>query len=152
MIDIGLRPVLPADREFCFQVHRAAMREYVEAVRGWHEPDARDYYLRKLDSGHWQIITADGADVGVLKVDQRSHETYLGLIELHPAHQGRGIGTHLIARLQEQAAGKGQDLLLDVLVVNHRAHALYRRLGFREVVRYEDDTKIRMRWTADRAE
>ncbi|MBB2741613.1 UNVERIFIED_ORG: RimJ/RimL family protein N-acetyltransferase [Microbispora rosea subsp. rosea] len=37
---------------------------------------------------------------------------------------------------------------MDVLAVNHRAHALYQRLGLEEVARHgEGDIKIRMRYS-----
>jgi len=46
---------------------------------------------------------------------------------------------------------KEQDLVLDVLNVNHRAQALYQRLGFKEVPRHGDNNvKITMRLTTRR--
>ncbi|MES4906174.1 MULTISPECIES: GNAT family N-acetyltransferase [unclassified Streptomyces] len=66
-------------------------------------------------------------------------------MELHPDHQGRGIGSRLIRSLLHQAHQQGRDLTLDVLVVNQRAQALYRRLGLHEVTRHgENNIKIRM--------
>ena len=63
-----------------------------------------------------------------------------------PGHQGRGIGTGLITGLIGEARRHGQDLVLDVLIVNERARALYQRLGLTEVARHGDgDIKIRMR-------
>ncbi len=32
MTSIALRPVTPADSEFCYRLHRAAMGEYITAV------------------------------------------------------------------------------------------------------------------------
>ncbi len=59
---------------------------------------------------------------------------------------GHGIGTRLIRALIDEATRKGQDLVLDVLTVNHRAQALYRRLGMAEVARHGDgNIKITMR-------
>ncbi|WP_429423672.1 hypothetical protein [Nocardia sp. GAS34] len=37
-----------------------------------------------------RIITVDGNDAGVLVVNYRTNEIYLGRIELHPDHQGEG--------------------------------------------------------------
>ncbi|WP_433143449.1 GNAT family N-acetyltransferase [Actinomadura nitritigenes] len=146
MSDVALRPATPADSEFCFQLHKAAMGDYVAAIWGWDEQDQRDYHARGFDPGHWKIITADGADIGMLSVEYRATEVYLGRIEVHPEHQGRGIGTRLINALLDEAEQQGKDLVLDVLAVNHRAQALYRRLGLREVARHGDgDIKIRMR-------
>jgi len=48
--------------------------------------------------------------------------------------------------LLEEAERNGQELVLDVLTVNRRAHALYRRLGLTEVARHGDrGTKVTMR-------
>ncbi|MGW5481828.1 GNAT family N-acetyltransferase [Streptomyces sp. NPDC004008] len=50
-------------------------------------------------------------------------------IELHPYHQGRGIGSQLIRTPLHQARQQGRDLALDVPVVNERAQSLYQRPG-----------------------
>ncbi|XVQ88257.1 GNAT family N-acetyltransferase [Microbispora siamensis] len=148
MTVIGLRPATQADSEFCFRLHKAALGEYVAAIWGWDEQDQRGHHARVFDPGNTRIVTVDGADAGMLSVDYRPTEIYLGRIEIDPAYQGRGIGTHLITALLDEARRRGQDLLLDVLTVNHRAHALYRRLGFKDVARHGGgDIKIRMRHT-----
>jgi ribosomal protein S18 acetylase RimI-like enzyme len=145
---IGLRPATPAGGEFLFGVHKAAMGVYVDSVWGWDDGVQREYHERAFGRGGWQVITADGADVGMLSVDYLPGEVYLGRIEIDPAHQGRGMATHLIGALLDEAARRGQDLVLDVLAVNTRAQALYRRLGLVEVARHGDgDIKIRMRAT-----
>jgi ribosomal protein S18 acetylase RimI-like enzyme len=142
MIAIGLRPVTPADSEFCFQLHKAAMGDYVAAIWGWDDDVQRDYHRRAFAPGRWQIITADGADAGMLNVEYRPAEIYLARIEIHPAYQGAGIGSHFIRELLGEARQRGQPLVLDVLTVNHRAQAFYLRHGFREVS--ESDNKLRM--------
>ena len=60
----------------------------------------------------------------------------------------QGIGTLLISALADEARRKGQDVVLEVLTVNHRAQALYQRLGMKEVARHGDSNiKITMRLT-----
>ena len=67
-------------------------------------------------------------------------------IEIHPGHQGHGIGTRIITALLAEAERTGQDLVLDVLTVNRRAQALYRRLGLTEVASHGDrGPKVTMR-------
>ncbi|MGW5481831.1 GNAT family N-acetyltransferase [Streptomyces sp. NPDC004008] len=84
----------------------------------------------------------------LLVVEYRATEVYLARIELHPHHQGRGIGAQLIQSLIDTAARRSQHLILDVLVINTRAQAFYQRHGFREVARHgENNRKIRMRST-----
>ena len=144
--DIVLRPASPADSEFCYRLHRAAMGEYVTALFGWDEQSQRGHQDRAFNPDRWQIITADGADVGMIDVERRPDEIYLGRIEILPAWQGRGIGTRLIGGLMAEAHRQGQDLVLEVFAINRRARALYLRLGLRETaVHGEGDMKITMR-------
>jgi ribosomal protein S18 acetylase RimI-like enzyme len=148
MTAIALRPATPADNEFCFQLHKAAMGAYVTAIWGWDDTVQRQFHARGFVPDRWQIITADGMDIGILIVEHRPTEVYLARIEIHPDHQGRGIGTALIHQLLDDARQRGQRLVLDVLAVNHRARAFYRRHGFQEMTRHGDNNiKIRMRST-----
>ena len=145
MTVIRLRPATSDDSDYCFGLHKAAMGAYVTAVWGWDEALQREYHDRVFAPGQWQIITVDGLNAGVLHVEYRDTEIYLGRISIHPDYQGRGIGSELIGDLLREARGQGRDLTLDVLVVNQRAHALYLRLGLHEVTRHgENDIKIRM--------
>lgn len=142
---IGLRPATAADEEYCFHLHKAAMGACVTQIWGWDEDAQRAYHTRAFNPGRWRIITLDGTDVGMLDVEHRPAEIYLARIEVHPDFQGRGIGSRLIGALLRQAGRQGKGLTLDVLAVNQRAHALYRRLGLYEVGRHgQDDIKIRM--------
>ena len=148
---IALRQASPADTEFCYQLHKAAMSEYITAIWGWDEQVQRAFHERAFNPHRWQIITTGQADVGMLDVEYRPGEIYLSRIEIHPGHQGHGIGTRIISALVEEAQRTGQDLVLDVLTVNRRAQALYHRLGLMEVARHGDrDTKITMQSTRHR--
>ncbi|MCZ9343015.1 GNAT family N-acetyltransferase, partial [Streptomyces sp. TRM76130] len=123
----------------------AAMGAYITAMWGWDAQNQRDLHACVFSPGQWQIITADGADAGMLHVEHMPTDIYLARTRLHPDHQGRGIGSRLIRSLMHQARRQGRDLALDVLVVNQRAQTLHRRLGTHEVTRHgENDIKIRM--------
>jgi ribosomal protein S18 acetylase RimI-like enzyme len=146
MTPVALRPATSADSEFCFQLHKAAMGGYIAAIWGWDEQRQRDAHTRKFNPRRWQIITADGTDIGMIDVEYRPAEIYLSRIEISPDHQGHGIGTRLVSALIDEARQNGQDLVLDVLTVNHRAQALYQRLGMTETARHGDgNIKITMR-------
>ena len=143
---IALRPATPADAEFCYQLHKAAMGEYITAIWGWDEQVQRAFHEDDFNPHRWQLIIAGQAGIGMLDVDYRPGEIYLSRIEIYPSHQGHGIGSRIISALLEEAKRKGQDLVLDVLTVNSRAQALYRRLGLTEVARHGDSgTKVTMR-------
>jgi ribosomal protein S18 acetylase RimI-like enzyme len=148
---IALRSAAPADAEFCYQLHKAAISEYVTAIWGWDEQVQRAFHQRAVNPDRWQIITAGQASTGILDVDYRPGEIYLSRIEIDPGYQGLGIGTRIITALLDEAERTGQDLVLDVLTVNRRARALYRRLGLTEVHKHGDrGTKITMRFTQHR--
>lgn len=146
MTSIALRSATAADSEFCYRLHNAAMGDYIAAIWGWDEQAQRGFHARAFNPGRWQIITVDGADAGMLDVEYRPAEIYLSRIEICPSYQGHGIGARLISALIDEATQKGHDLVLDVLAVNHRAQALYQRLGMTEVARHgNNNIKIAMR-------
>jgi ribosomal protein S18 acetylase RimI-like enzyme len=143
---LDLRPATDADRDFCFALHEATLREYVAAIWGWDDAVQREYFDRGWDPSITQIVTLDGDDIGILKIEEQSEVTYLVLIEIHPDHQDTGVGARLIQGLAADAGRRGRAVELDVLHVNTRAAALYRRLGFVEQYRHGDgNIKIRMR-------
>ncbi|WP_374686793.1 GNAT family N-acetyltransferase [Promineifilum sp.] len=138
----SLRPATPEDHDFLYALNRATIREYVEPIWGWHEEWQEEYFRKKFDPQKWQVIQVDGRDAGVLVVEQRPDEVYLGLIELWPEFQGRGVGSAVVNRLKAEAHGRGQPLTLHVLKTNVPARRLYERLGFQVVA--EEEYRYRM--------
>lgn len=118
---------------FLFALHRAAMREYIDPIWGWHEDWQAEYFLRKFDPTNRKIIVVDGEDAGSVVLENRPGILYLSLIELMPQFQGRGIGTSIIEELKGEAFGAGLLLALHVLETNNPARRLYEKLGFRTV-------------------
>jgi GNAT superfamily N-acetyltransferase len=96
---IALRPATAADAGFCYQLPRAAMGEYITAIWGWDEQVQRAFHARAVSPHRWQIITAGQAGIGLLDAGYRPGEIYLSRIEIHPGHQGHGIGTRIISAL-----------------------------------------------------
>jgi ribosomal protein S18 acetylase RimI-like enzyme len=149
MTDYALRPATDDDREFAYALNKAAMGDYITAIWGWDEAWQRGYFDRHWDPAGTQIVTHDGDDIGILKLEERAEATYIGLVEIRPDHQGGGIGGAVVRDVVADAARHGRPVELDVLSVNTRAQALYRRLGFAEQYRHgDDDVKIRMRHNA----
>ena len=64
----------------------------------------------------------------------KGDEVYIGAIAVSDSFRSRGVGTLLISAVEEYAKEKGfKSILLDVVNTNHRAHDLYRRLGFEDI-------------------
>jgi len=55
---------------------------------------------------------------------------------VHPAHQGLGIGSRLLAEVESMV--EGDELWLEVVEGNEQAFAFYRAHGFAEVERVTD--------------
>ena len=148
MTDFALRPATDADRGFCFALHKASMGDYVAAIWGWDDAVQREFFDRAWDLANTQIVTVADRDVGILKLERRPEAVYIALVEIHPDHQGSGIGSAIVRQVIADADRRGRPVELDVLNVNTRAQALYRRLGFVEQYRHGDgDIKIRMQRT-----
>jgi GNAT superfamily N-acetyltransferase len=138
-----LRPCSDADFEWAFELHRAALGDYVARTWGWDETDQRRIFADMFQCQARRVIQVAGQDVGVLIVEERSGELFLALLELLPAWQGKGLGTEILRWLLRQAADSGRRLSLHVLRANRRAAALYEREGLRVVG--SDQVKLRMR-------
>jgi ribosomal protein S18 acetylase RimI-like enzyme len=139
----SLRQATNNDFDFLYQLHVAAMREYVEATWGWQEEWQQEYFARKFDPHNRQIIRIDGQDAGVIVIEPRIEELYIALIEILPAFQRRGIGTAIVRQLINTADSDGLPVSLHVLKTNNPARQLYERLGFISV----QDEGIRYKMT-----
>ena len=133
-----LRPAMAADYDFLYDLHRAALRDYIEAIWGWDEEWQAKYFADAFNPDQRRIIQVDGRDAGVLVVEERPSEIYLNLIELLPGFQGRGVGTAIINDLAADAHGRGLPMTLHVLKANTPARRLYERLGFQVVADEEN--------------
>lgn len=138
---LTLRPIEPMDREPLYELHRAAMFAYVHEVWGWEESTQREFWKHTAHDGV-QVIEREGELAGYL--DLRWHPDHADIVNivLAPTFQGRGIGKAIITGIVAEARQRNMDVRLQVLKVNPRAHALYRRLGFEDIG--ETGTHIQM--------
>jgi ribosomal protein S18 acetylase RimI-like enzyme len=136
-----LRPATIRDDSFCFALHEASMREYVEPVYGWDADVQRAFHDEWFDPDRLSIVEDDaGRPVGVLEVSDEGDHLYLSRIELLPDAQGRGLGTAVVGELL-----RGRMVRLRVFANNVRARAFYERLGFTVVSDDEREGRLSMR-------
>jgi ribosomal protein S18 acetylase RimI-like enzyme len=129
MNDVTLRPATLADVDTLFAIRRAAMKLYVEQTWGpWDEQWQASYFRDHFRPEQSWVIQHDNKDVGLWQVEHREDCVFLTNIEILPEYQRRGIGTHLIRNLLDEASDKNLPLRLQVLKVNP-AKQLYERLG-----------------------
>jgi len=127
-----LRQATAQDEGPLSEIHRAAMREHVEAVWGWDETDQRERFRVGFNPAAVSVIVSSGEPVGLLKVDRRTDEVFLASIELAPRVQRRGMGGDIVRSMLREAAQRGVRVRLQVFHQNP-ARRLYERLGFRAV-------------------
>ena len=127
-----LRQAAAQDEDLLYEIHRAAMREHVEAVWGWDEADQRARFRAGFDPAGVSVIMTADKPVGLLRVDRRRDEVFLASVELVPDAQRRGLGSEIIGSITREAAQRRVPVRLQVLRKNP-AQRLYERLGFRIV-------------------
>jgi ribosomal protein S18 acetylase RimI-like enzyme len=99
------------------------------------------------------VIEIDGERAGRLRLVRAPGFRELAGIQLLPAHQGHGLGTHLIEQFLVDARDRGLPARLRVQRDNARARRLYDRLGFVEVAVGDgaddpSDGEVLMEWRA----
>ena len=140
-----LRAATEDDRAALFEVHCAAMRPYVEATWGWDDEEQARMFAERFRAASWQVVTVGSETAGMLSMEENADEIWLASIEIHPRFQGRGLGTAIVRSLLTRSARSGKPVTLRVLHANHRARALYERLGFEQFREIETHAYFRAR-------
>jgi N-acetylglutamate synthase-like GNAT family acetyltransferase len=86
-----------------------------------------------MEKGQFLVAQQDGTVTGCVYLERRGERAYLGLLSVHPARQGAGIGSKLM-NAAEQHCRKAGCRFMDLRIVNLRTenHAFYRRRGYLE--------------------
>ena len=108
------------------------------------DPTGRHAHLRRIEEAYealWCLVEDGGAVVGCVGVRPLAP----GVCELKTLFvferlQGQGWGRRLAGRAVAQARGRGYAAVrLDTISTSKNAIALYRRLGFEDIERYDDN-------------
>lgn len=141
----ALRAARRDDEPLLFALHRAAMRDYVDAVWGWDETWQRDHFTQTyVPRRHAVIVRAGGEPpaIGRIALTRHWRKFFLRDIELIAAERNRGLGTAILRALLALAQAEGR--AVELLVLKHNpAQRLYARLGFRIVA--DDGARFTMR-------
>lgn len=136
---LQLRPALDQDQAFLRLVY-AGTRAGEIALAGWDEATAEAFLRMQFDAqqthyrthragARFDVVQADGGDVGRLYVARDPGLIHVVDIALLPAFRGLGYGTELLGDLLTEAGASGARVTIYVEQSN-RALSLYRRLGF----------------------
>lgn len=141
--EISFQPAAPEERDWLFALHERAMRPMVELTYGeWNVVRQRAKFDSRTETDV-RIVLHGGERVGAVHLeDKPDGSLYVGLIEIDPAFQNRGLGAQVLDRLAAEAAASGRAMTLSVRPANV-AKRLYERVGFR--VTHSDETHFHMR-------
>ena len=103
-------------------------------------------YRARYPAAQFAIVLIDDTPIGRLVIDRGCEAFTLVDIALLPVWRGRGIGTHLIAALCDDARHAGVPVRLSVFRANPDALRLYQRLGF--VVKAGSEIDVNLEWAA----
>ena len=124
---ITLRDANQSDMPFLVELRRLSMARVVTNQLQWIEAAQKERVLVHFESA--RIICSDGRDIGLLKVVYGPNLVHLCQIQLLPEFQGKGIGTMLIGKLQQEVESFGVSISLSVFRSNPALN-LYTRKGF----------------------
>jgi predicted N-acetyltransferase YhbS len=85
-----------------------------------------------MNGGEFLLAEDTGSLAGCVYVEVRGERSYLGLLSVPPAQQGRGLGRTLVNAAEDFSRSAGCRAI-DLRIISPRAEALlpfYRRLGY----------------------
>lgn len=155
-MDAALRPVQPGDEPFLLSVYAGTREEELSRVPWPAEQKAAfvaqqfaaqtAHYAQHYPSMSSHVVLVGGVPAGRLLVARWTSEIRIVDISLLPGFRGRGVGSRLLAGLQEEAAAAGRKLSIHVEKFNP-ALRLYERLGFLPVE--DKELYLLMEWGVD---
>ena len=111
-----------------FAVKKQAYRMYVEQTVGDWDDNLHRLRVGALTLSNVRIILSDGRDVGWMNVCREDTKIEIYDIYIQPEHQNKGIGSHVVQQVIDEARGKSVLFSLVVLKVNP-ARRFYEKLG-----------------------
>ena len=147
MPTVFVRPATEHDVLFLTDVVVVATRAQGRLADDFDEPEfragfaewTREQVRGEVEGSETSVIEIEGERAGRLRVVRAPDHHELAGIQLLPAHQGHGIGTHLVEQFLVEARRAGVPARISVEKDNPRARALYERLGFAPVDETETD-------------
>ena len=145
--DLILRPCRPDELPRMAALINAASEAYRGVIPAdrWHEPYMPlDELTRDIRAGvAFQGAEAAGELIGIMGIQPVQDVELIRHAYTEPKSQGRGVGSALLAHLQQAASGR---LLVGTWAAADWAVRFYQRHGFRLVTPEEKATLLRRYW------
>ena len=126
-----LRPAMPEDRNFLYQLKKEVNLGYISAIWGWDEDYQQEEFDRDFQKREeFSVIVSDDADAGFLQLQRGADFLNVAEIHLLPAFRGQGLGTAVLRYIQALGDKEELPVLIGCFRANQGARGLYLRLGF----------------------
>jgi ribosomal protein S18 acetylase RimI-like enzyme len=144
---IVVREFVPSDREEVVGLLLELQRYERQFEPDYAMPDRAfgEWYFDRLlgelreHEGVLVVAILDGTTCGFCagldddSAEERSQYFYIAELAVSEATRGRGVGTRLIAAMEDLARARNHKMIeIGVLANNQRVYALYNRLGYRD--------------------
>ena len=154
MSEIIIRPAAPDDAEAIATIYNQGIEDRVATLEtDLRTPDERRQWLASRGPRHPVIVAEAGGEVagwGSLNpFNPRKAYDYVADFSVYVERgwRGKGVGSRLLARLNELARDLGyHKLVLSAFPWNAGGMALYQKLGFRTVGIHKEQGKLDGRW------
>jgi N-acetylglutamate synthase-like GNAT family acetyltransferase len=134
-----MRAATPDDVPAIETLVRAAYSKYIERIGKPPAPMNADYG-QLVDEGDVWVLELDGDVVGVMILKSEADHLLVSNVAVSPVHQGRGLGSKLLAHAETQARQRGfREMRLYTNEMMHENLVVYGKLGWSEYDRAEQD-------------
>jgi GNAT superfamily N-acetyltransferase len=126
VVDWTLRPAVPADVEVLAELRAVVMRPDLERLGRYDPHRVRRRMRDTFAPGHTSIIQIAGTLAGSITLRPADDRHWLEHFYLHPAHQGRGLGSAILHTVLARTTSAVSLIVLQ----GSPARRLYERHGF----------------------
>ncbi|MFO1484329.1 MAG: GNAT family N-acetyltransferase [Verrucomicrobiaceae bacterium] len=135
---IGFSAVTAADFDELVALRIAAMRDSLERVGRFDPERARERLRKSFHPEHTQFILLNGQRIGFHTFRPAADAFHLDHLYVHPGHQSRGIGSHVLSHLLARSDARQLPVCLGALR-DSPSNRFYQRHGFVQTTEDEWD-------------
>jgi len=133
---LTFRKAVPSERDVAQRILWSAFTPYVRDLGREITVHHYAFLAAAIERGDVYLAVDGGAIVGVAATERRDSGIYIDRLGVDPARQGTGLGSFLLARIEEIARSSGlKGLTLETAEMAEGNIRLYRRHGFEIVGR-----------------